>query len=445
MSSSWIGRVVRYGTLLVSSCVAGNVTGAGFALNETSAGAAGTAYAGRAANPEDASIMSANPAGIAFLDAHQFTIGGGLVVPREKYSHGEGKDSTGSPVTNLPTKGQFMDAKEVAFGFFSMPLDGPLGVGLGVYIPYAAATEYEDDFVGRYMSVGTELIATNFQPTFSWKFSDQFAFGIGLILSHLDGELVQVKGNGPLVTDNSESIMTGHDWGYGWNAGFIWRPDNDLSIGVAYTSRINYIVEGDVELKGYFLNAKSDAYVELTLPEKWELSGVYQLNDRWTVMAGAIWTRWSCFDEIKVIADDGLTFSPPQVPDVPAGGVASYTPENWKNVWAWSVGTAYRYNREWLFKVGYSYDASPVRNAWRTARIPDVDRKWLTLGASYQPAPDYTVDLAYGHMLDRHTKVNEHEYNWNNATGGVTQGLASYKARYKLGANVLVMSLTHRL
>ena len=54
-------------SLAVSACIASGVAqGAGFALNELSAGAAGTANAGRAANPEDASIMSSNPAGIAF-------------------------------------------------------------------------------------------------------------------------------------------------------------------------------------------------------------------------------------------------------------------------------------------------------------------------------------------------------------------------------------------
>lgn len=444
MNSGWFDDAVKCGALLVASCVAGNAISAGFSLNETSAGAAGTAYAGRAANPEDASIMSANPAGIAFLDTPQFTVGGGLIIPHEKYTHGEGKDSTGAAVTNSSIKGDFVGAQGVPFGFFSMPLDGPLNVGLGLYVPYAAMTEYGDDFVGRYLALNTELVTMNLQPTFSWKFSDQFSLGIGLVFSYLDGELTQMKG---LTAMDSKSKMTGHDWGYGWNAGFLWKPNHELSIGVAYTSKINYTVEGDFKLEGSFVNAESHGHIKLILPEKWEVSGVYQLDNQWAVMAGAVWTRWSRFDEIKAIADDGLTLSPPLPPtsNVPAGGVASYTPENWKDVWAWSIGASYRYSEEWLFRAGYGYDTSPVKSAWRTARIPDIDREWLTFGASYQPAPDYTIDLAYGHMLNKNVKVDEHEYNWNNATGEVTRGAASYKAKYKVSANVLVVSLTHRL
>ncbi len=435
MNSGWFDDAVKCGALLIGSCVAGNAIGAGFTLNETSAGAAGTAYAGRAANPEDASVMSANPAGIAFLDTPQFTVGGGLIVPHEKYYHGSGRDSAGNPVNGASIKGDFVGAQGVPFGFYSMPLDDPLSFGIGFYVPYAAMTEYGDDFVGRYLALNTELVTLNLQPTLSWKFNDRFAIGFGLVFSYLDGELTQMKG---VPNFDSKSKMTGHDWGYGWNAGILWMPNEDVTVGVAYTSKINYTVEGDLKLKGSLVNAESHGHIKLILPEKWELSGTYKLDECWTVMAGTVWTRWSRFDEIKAIADDGL----PGAPAIPPGGVASYTPENWKDVWAWSIGASYRYNNEWLLRAGYGYDTSPVKSAWRTARIPDIDREWLTIGASYQPVPDYTIDLAYGHMFNKNVKVNEHEYETN---GEIKNNGAFYKAKYKVSANVLVMSLTHRL
>ncbi len=442
MKSGWFDDAVKCSALLVGSCVAGNAIGAGFSLNEISAGAAGTAYAGRAANPEDASVMAANPAGIAFLDQMQFTVGGGLILPHEKYTHGEGSDSIGGDVQNSSVKGDFVSAQGVPFGFFSMPLDEPLYFGLGFYVPYAAMTEYGDDFVGRYLALNTELVTLNLQPTLSWKFNDSFAVGFGLVVSYLDGELTQRKGSATIK--DSKSKMTGHDWGYGWNAGLLWHVNEATSIGLAYTSKINYTVDGDLKLRGSLLNEESDGHLKLILPEKWEFSATHKLDTRWTLLAGAVWTRWSRFDEIKAIADDGLTGGG-VIPPIPPGGVASYTPENWKDVWAWSVGASYRYSNEWLLRAGYGYDTSPVKSAWRTARIPDIDRQWLTLGASYQPVPDYTIDLAYGHMFSKNVKVDEREYVWDNATGEVARGGGHYKANYKISANVLVMSLTHRL
>ena len=47
--------------------------GAGYALNESSSSAAGTAYAGRAAAARDASALAANPGAISSLEQEQWT------------------------------------------------------------------------------------------------------------------------------------------------------------------------------------------------------------------------------------------------------------------------------------------------------------------------------------------------------------------------------------
>ena len=46
------------------------------------------------------------------------------------------------------------------------------------------------------------------------------------------------------------------------------------------------------------LNDDGDASLDITLPETIDFSVTHQLDDRWTLMAGATYIRWSRFDQL---------------------------------------------------------------------------------------------------------------------------------------------------
>ncbi|WP_257266917.1 OmpP1/FadL family transporter, partial [Endozoicomonas sp. ONNA2] len=150
---------------------------AGFALNESSAAAAGTAYAGRSSNAEDASILAANPAGIALLKERQVTVGGAVVVPDGDFK-GEGN------VVGASSNDEFLKTSVIPFGYFSMPVDDQLSFGFGVYAPFGSSTDYNDDWAGRYLADETQVTIVNFQPTVAYKFSDQLSLGLGVFATY---------------------------------------------------------------------------------------------------------------------------------------------------------------------------------------------------------------------------------------------------------------------
>ena len=167
------------------------------------------------------------------------------------------------------------------------------------------------------------------------------------------------------------------------------------------------------------------------MPEQIELSVTQKLDDRWTVMAGATWTRWSRFKELKIMNDGG------GIPVSQGDGILSYVPENWKDVWAFALGASYQYSDRLMLKTGYAYDQSPVQNEYRTARIPDSNRNWLTVGAKYNLMEGWTIDAAYGYMFAATAKVNDQGHY------GLQVG-QSLNGEYKLRAHVLSASLTKR-
>ena len=136
----------------------------------------GTAFAGRSSNAEDASIMAANPAGIALLKERQVTLGSAVVMPKGDFK-GSSKNTFRNPANGQPvtiprssTNDEFLSTTAIPFGYFSMPIDDQFTFGFGVYAPFGSSTNYSDDWAGRYLADATDLTVINFQPTVAYQF-----------------------------------------------------------------------------------------------------------------------------------------------------------------------------------------------------------------------------------------------------------------------------------
>lgn len=49
----------------------------------------------------------------------------------------------------------------------------------------------------------------------------------------------------------------------------------------------------------------------------------------------------------------------------------------------YSVAINYHYSATIKLRAGFAYDEGAASTAFRTVRIPDTDRKWLSLGAGW--------------------------------------------------------------
>lgn len=420
-------KIIKPIFALSSLAIAMQAGAAGFALNETSASAAGTAYAGRGSNAEDASIMSANPAGIAHLDQMEVTGGFGYVLPKGEFT---GSSTIGgNPVPEATVK-DFPQSAIIPFGYFSMPVSDKFTFGLGMYAPFGAETDYPDDWNGRYLADKTVVKVINLQPTVSYQFNEELSFGLGIIGSYADGELTRS------LSPTAKSNMKGDGWAMGWTVGAIWKPVDTTSLGISYRSHIKHTLKGEAKVSG--ANLEEKAKLDITLPEMINISLTHQLDDRWTVLAGTSWTRWSRFKELKIVSDQGG--GPISGLDPTDNQVLTYVPENWKNVWAFALGGSYKYSDKLTLKAGYAYDQSPVQDEYRTARIPDSNRNWLTLGMKYSIADDWTVDAAYGYMFAAKAKIDESAY-LSNGTPNTDNTLTG---EYKIQAHVFSASITKR-
>ncbi len=56
-------------------------------------------------------------------------------------------------------------------------------------------------------------------------------------------------------------------------------------------------------------------------------------------------------------------------------------------------------------RAGVAYDQSPVNEEYRTPRIPDGDRYWLSLGAGWRPTDWFDLDAAFTYIDVESTNV----------------------------------------
>jgi long-chain fatty acid transport protein len=124
----------------------------------------------------------------------------------------------------------------------------------------------------------------------------------------------------------------------------------------------------------------------------------------------------------------------PQEPTNRATGSAlTDQPEHWHGTWFGSVGATYKPDPNWIIRGGVAYDATPIRDQFLTARLPDADRYWLAFGFGYQWTPDLRIDAAYAHIFFASRSINE-----TSQTGDLLTG------RYSNRIDIVSLSATMR-
>lgn len=389
---------------------------AGFGLAEQSGSGLGNAFAGAAAIAEDASTIYSNPAGMTYIEGTQAVGVLHLIKPSVDFNNQGSIAGTGRP---LGVEGG--DAGGLAYVpnfYFMTPINENVKFGLGVNAPFGLKTEYDKDWIGRFQSIKSELKTVNINPSLAFKINDQLSLGFGISAMWAQAELTRAVNNPSPIESNIK--IKGDDWGFGFNVGAIYQATIDTRFGLAYRSKIEQHVKGDAKFATPLAGLNTNVEADVTLPETLSFSVFTKLNDTWDLMGDATWTRWSQFKELRIDFSNTL-------PD-------AVTPENWNNTMRYSIATNYHYNDNLKFRAGVAYDEGPVDNQFRTARIPDNDRKWLSFGVGWKATPTTKLDVGYAHLFISDTKINDDQR---------SSGNGQLKGNYDASVDILSMQITH--
>jgi long-chain fatty acid transport protein len=426
----------------------------GFALIEQSVSSMGTAYANGSSGIDDASTVFFNPASMTRLEGKNVTGGVHIIRSDVKFS-GEGTYIDSLPfIGGTQIQGKQHDdiglTKAVPHGAYSQQYNDQFWFGVSVNGPFGLKTKYDDDWVGRYNAIESDLTTININPSLAYKVNQHVSVGAGVSALYADGKLTQAVDGGLVATGlgiplspswvpgtpnyDGTAKLTGNDWGYGFNLGVLLQPTDKTRIGIAYRSKVDLTIKGNVEVSDLpppFLstrNGKQNAKLDLTLPDSLSLSGLQQLTPQWTLMADITWTNWSKLNSLDIDIEDGSQ---------------SVTPLQWEDTLRYALGVTYKYNDTWLFRTGVAFDETPIPNKnLRTPRIPGENRTWLSLGANYKFDKQLSFDLGYAHLFVDDPKIDSTDA--YDPSTGQTSGFHKVTGKYDASVDILSAQVNWR-
>ena len=382
----------------------------------------GQAFSGAPTNTEDGSMVFFNPAAMSQVRGKLVSVSGYIVMPSVTFKNDASQLSPlvgGAPLQG----GNGGDSASLALipnFYYVQSLTERFTFGLGVNVPFGMRNSYQSDWKGRYQAIDSKLETININPALSLKITEKMSFGAGFNIQYLRSKLtnaidfgtVCLKNLGPMScasqgllpqTADGHVRLKGDSVGLGYNFGIFYTPNQNTRLGASYRSRINHDVTGNANFSapgnaialtqgGAFID--TNARISATMPDNVMFGFYHRFNSPWAISASALWTHWSLVQELRT------EFSSAQRDDV----------QNlkWRDTWRYALGVSYfSQTGKWTFRTGFAYDQSPVPNSrYRSPRIPDDDRYWLTAGFTYALLKNINVHGAYAHLFFTDPSIN---------------------------------------
>ncbi len=405
---------------------AGGANAAAFQLAEVSTSGLGMAYAGNAAVADNASVVATNPALMTEFKKAEFSVGGILV---------DADVDVAGTIGGVPANHKNVIPNAIVPNMYAVvPVTERFALGGGLNVNYGLKSEYGNQYAAGVYGGRTELTALNFNLSGAYDLGYGFSAGFGLNAIHSDAEVERHLGIGgkaiapklkvlapaiayqlgSMPSNTSVSKIKGDKWSLGWNAGITYKLNENHRWGLAYHSAVN------VKFKGEYSNQFPVAYnallmrlaasgvslpisqatggenvpgsLTLNLPAYWEFSGFHKITDKLAVQYSYKYTEWKRLKSLTAYGNSGNTLF--------------HKDEKFSNASRYALGFSYNANDALTLRAGVAYDKSASVNH-PSISIPDTDRMWYSLGATYRFTPNLSADFGYSHLRGKKNSFKE--------------------------------------
>ncbi len=190
----------------------------------------------------------------------------------------------------------------------------------------------------------------------------------------------------------------GHDWAYGAGVrvGWIGEVHPRLSLGAAVASKV-YMTEFDDYDELFAEDGKFDIPANFTVGLTFKATPDLNLSFDFQRIY---------YEGVNSISNAGPIFVPGVGPSIPPGGGLLGTDDGlgfgWENINVYRLAADYRYNNEWNFRAGYSYNDQPIPDDQLLFNIlaPATPKVHATVGFTYRPSNKSEWNFSYMHAFE---------------------------------------------
>ncbi|MFG1395542.1 OmpP1/FadL family transporter [Roseixanthobacter pseudopolyaromaticivorans] len=404
--------MARTGTaLMMPALLLGGVSTAsagGFGLREQSSYYQGTSFAGDAAGGAGLASMYWNPAAMSFSPGLSVEGNVTYIAPHASIDVIGARSALGTNLGNVGV-GDIVDNGTLPTGYVSYAWDR-WAVGLAITSPYGLITDAPCNWSGRYYGCYSRIFDMNATASVAYKVNDWLTLGGGVAVNYIDAKLnqAQILTGAPSYLQGSAEV-NGDDMGVGFTLGALFTLRPGTTLGIGYRSAIDQNLSGSVtsSLPIGVIAGQAPASAGLNLPDQITASLRSQLDPRWTVLGTVEWTNWSNLQQLVIQPNSAVPSAP------------SILSLHWQDGWFFSGGFEYQWDPKLTLRAGLAYEISPVTDEYRTPRLPDSNRLWLSGGLTYAWTENLSIDLAYTHIFGESGPINLTPLDTANLTRGV--------------------------
>lgn len=394
----------------------------GFQINEHSATGLGRAFSGDAVIGDNASVISRNAAAMTLFKQNALSLGVTYVKPdvtikNAQYhsaningdidvSMGPGlkpnlninvTPSLSETVNNIDDVDGVGQPAVVPNFYFIHPINDDWFLGLSAYSNFGTDMAFKPNYDATVFGGVTSVASVNLGTSLAYKMNDHLSLGGGIDVIYGLGDLyrdidVGVCLGGSVLGQNIEQHcgsvkgnaldVEAGGLGIGMNVGMMYEFNERHRLGLSYKHSPNIKAKGDITYAG-----KSYDALSMPLPDIAEFSGYHRALPNVAFHYSIQWIGWSDFDSLKADHDVLKDFQ-------------------WQNSSHYSLGATWYTNEHWTLRTGYMFDKTPV-DKLTSISIPDSNRHWLSMGASYLWSAETTVDMGLTYLMGKDVDVKE--------------------------------------
>lgn len=358
----------------------------GYGMTASGMGGAATAMS------EDTFGGANNPASMVFV-GDRIDFGASLFSPRREATAGSMSafgGGTGATVTEQSESNYFVIPE---FGYNKL-VNPNLSLGVTVYGNGGMNTDYAplstgSNFLGGSGRLGVDLMQLVIAPTAAFKIAPNHSIGISPLLGYQRFKAEGLQAFSGFSSDPTHVSNNGYDdaFGAGVRVGYMGKITPQLSIGVAYSSKVD--MQKFDKYAGLFAGQG-----DLDLPENYNAGIAYKFTPDLTV---ALDYQRINYKDVAAIGNPSNAL----LSGIPLGA-SNGSGFGWKDIDVWKLGAQYKYNKNWTMRAGWNHGDNPVQSADVTFNIiaPGVIKDHLTLGTTYMTAGGGELTVAYVHAFE---------------------------------------------
>ncbi len=396
---------------------AGSLFASGFQINEHAARAVamGGAFTGVA---NDASAVYFNPAGITQLSGTSVSAGVTMIMPSASFRG----------VSPAVTEYKMQDQTFTPINFYlTRQISSKLHVGIGLNNPYGLGSKWDDNWIGKYLAVETEVRTFFLSGNVAYQFTKCLSVAVGINYAYGDVTIMKYVPLPDPIYGDFKLSLDGNGTSIGFNVAAFFKPSDKFSVGVSYRSSNKFDFagtakseEGPAALASQL--PSGDITASLTTPMNLTVGLGFYPNDNLTLSADFQYVGWSSYDKLSV------DFANPATEDIDVA-------REYQNSWIARAGFEYKMNSLAL-RGGLLYDKNPVKDQLVEPSLPDADRIGFNAGLGYNLTENISVDISYMYLRFAERTITNSEQTY-------TAGNSPFNGVYNSYAHLFGINLSY--